>query len=132
MNILIDTQILIWSFDINSPLNKHQKELVEDISNRIFVSQISLMELAIKKNIKKLPDFVTDINIVAKQIVLNGFELLRLSDGHIFSYQHLPLFSEHKDPFDRFLVAIAQQEKCAILSTDIKFQLYTSLIQVIK
>jgi PIN domain nuclease of toxin-antitoxin system len=79
MNILIDTQILIWSFDIYSPLSKQHKELLENTSNKIIVSQISLMELAIKRNIHKLPDFVPDIKVVANQIITNGFELLRLT-----------------------------------------------------
>ncbi|HEY5326697.1 MAG TPA: PIN domain-containing protein [Mucilaginibacter sp.] len=65
MDILLDTQILVWSFDVNSPLSKQHEALLEDISNRIFVSQVSLMELAIKKNINKLPDFVPDIRMVA-------------------------------------------------------------------
>ncbi|MDB5153559.1 MAG: domain nuclease, a component of toxin-antitoxin system domain [Mucilaginibacter sp.] len=49
MNILVDTQILVWSFDVYSPLSKQHKQLPEDTSNKIFASQISLMELAIKK-----------------------------------------------------------------------------------
>ena len=61
MDILIDTQILVWSFDINSPLTKPHKELLEDTSNRVFASYISLMELAIKKTLNKLPDFVPDV-----------------------------------------------------------------------
>jgi PIN domain nuclease of toxin-antitoxin system len=71
MNILIDTQILVWSFDVNSPLSKQYKQLLEDNSNTIFVSQISLMELAIKKNINKLPGFVPDVKIVADQLLSN-------------------------------------------------------------
>jgi PIN domain nuclease of toxin-antitoxin system len=75
------------------------------------------MELAIKKNLNKLPDFVPDIRMVTDQLLINGFELLRLTEEHIFSYQHLPLFAEHKDPFDRFLIAIAKQENFTILTT---------------
>lgn len=131
MNILIDTQILVWSFDINSPLSKEHKELLENTSNRIFVSQISLMELTIKKSLNKLPDFVPDIKMVSDQLVANGFELLGLTDEHIFSYQSLPLFQEHKDPFDRFLITIAKHENLTIITTDRKFQLYSSLIQII-
>ena len=89
------------------------------------------MELAIKKNINKLPDFVPDIRMVADQLLNNGFELLKLTDEHIFSYQNLPLFQEHKDPFDRFLIAIAKQENFTIVTTDIKFQLYSSLIRIV-
>jgi PIN domain nuclease of toxin-antitoxin system len=131
MDILIDTQILVWSFDVYSPLSTQHKDLLEDTSNRIFVSQISLMELAIKKSLNKLPDFVPDIKAIANQLLNNGFELLRLTDEHIFAYQYLPLFQEHKDPFDRFLIAIARQENFAIITTDIKFQLYSSLIQIL-
>lgn len=131
MDILVDTQILVWSFDLQSPLSKPHKELLEDISNRIFVSQISLMELAIKKNLNKLPGFIPDIRTVADQLLSNGFELLKLTNEHIFTYQHLPLFQEHKDPFDRFLIAIAQQEKLTIITTDNKFQMYSSLIKII-
>jgi PIN domain nuclease of toxin-antitoxin system len=93
MNILIDTQILIWSFDANS--------------------------------------LIPDIKEVADQLISNGFELLRLTNEHIFAYQNLPLFQEHRDPFDRFLIAIAKQENFNILTTDSKFQLYSSFIETI-
>jgi PIN domain nuclease of toxin-antitoxin system len=95
------------------------------------VSQISLMELAIKENINKLPDFVPDIRTVTDQLLNNGFELLPLKNEHIFSYQHLPLQQEHKDPLDRFLIAIAKQENFTIVTTDAKFLLYSPLIQII-
>jgi PIN domain nuclease of toxin-antitoxin system len=131
MDILIDTQILVWSFDVHSPLSNKYKELLEDSANRIFVSQVSLMELAIKKNINKLPDFMPDIRVIAGQLVDNGFELLKLTNEHIFTYQHLPLFQEHRDPFDRFLIAIAKQENFSILTTDEKFSLYSSLVEII-
>src|ERR1700742_4972164 len=104
MDILIDTQILIWSFDNNSPLSDTYKKLLEDTSNKIFVSQISLMELSIKKNINKLPKFIPDIEEIIQQIAVTGFEVLQLKDVHIVAYQYLPVFNEHRDPFDRFLI----------------------------
>ena len=131
MDLLIDTQILIWSFDVNSPLSKQHINQLEDRSNRILVSQVSLMELVIKKNINKLPEFVPDIKVVVNQLLNNGFELLELTNEHIFTYQYLPVFNEHKDPFDRFLVAVALHENLTIITTDIKFNLYSSLVQII-
>jgi len=131
MEVLVDTQILVWSFDTNSPLSRQHKEILEDTSNKILVSQISLMELAIKKSTNKLPDFVPDIKTVTDQFLSYGFELLSLTNEQIFSYQQLPLFSDHKDPFDRFLIAIAKQENLTIITSDAKFQLYTSFIKII-
>jgi PIN domain nuclease of toxin-antitoxin system len=89
------------------------------------------MELAIKKNINKLPDFVPDVETVIDQFLSYGFELLQLTNEHIFTYKELPLYAEHKDPFDRFLIAVAMKENLTILTSDAKFQLYTSLIKVI-
>ena len=131
MNVLVDTQILVWSFDIYSPLATRHKQILEDTSNKIFVSQISLMELAIKKSVNKLPDFIPDIKTVTEQFLSFGFELLPLSNDQIFAYQQLPLFTEHKDPFDRFLIAIAWHENLSIMSSDEKFKLYSSVITVI-
>ena len=131
MNILIDTHILVWTLDKNSPLSAKHKEMLEDVSNRVFASQINLMELSIKKNLKRLPEFVPDISEVAKQCLINGFEILAISNEHIFTYQHLPLFNEHRDPFDRFLIATAIKEDFVIMTTDEKFHLYSSLIKII-
>ena len=131
MDILIDTQILIWSFDNNSPLSDTYKKLLEDTSNKIFVSQISLMELSIKKNINKLPKFIPDIEEIIQQIAVTGFEVLQLKDVHIVAYQYLPVFNEHRDPFDRFLIATAQAENLTIMTSDRKFDLYNSLIKII-
>lgn len=131
MDILIDTQILIWSFDNYSPLSTGHKKLLEDTANNIFVSQISLMELSIKKNINKLPDFIPNIKDVINQLPIVGFEWLGISNEHIICYQSLPLFNDHRDPFDRFLIATAKHEDFLIMTTDSKFQLYSNLVQII-
>jgi PIN domain nuclease of toxin-antitoxin system len=131
MDILADTQILVWSLDINSPLSKRQREILQDTGNRIVASHISLMELAIKKSIGKLPDFIPDINRVVEIWLENGYEILPLSEKHIFSYTSVPFLQEHRDPFDRFIIAVAKDENFAIMSEDSKFRLYSSFIQLI-
>lgn len=131
MNILADTQIVVWSLDISSPLSKRHRELLEDTRNRIVTSYISLMELVIKKSIGKLPEFVPDITEVAAQWVTNGFEILPLSEKQIYAYQTLPLFQEHRDPFDRFIISVALEEGFKVLTEDKKFGLYSSLIEII-
>lgn len=131
MNILIDTHILIWVLDEQNQLSKQRKELLADYSNNVFVSQVSLMELAIKKNLNKLPDFVPDISEVANRWLNNGYEILPISNEHIFAYQNLPLFGEHKDPFDRFLISTARFERMNIMTSDEKFNLYSSMISIL-
>jgi PIN domain nuclease of toxin-antitoxin system len=131
MNILADTQILIWALDINSPLSERQRQLLQDPNNRIIASHISLMELAIKKAVGKLPGFIPEINQVAEKWLENGFEILPLSEKHILSYTSVPFYPEHRDPFDRFIIAVSKEEHFVIMTEDSKFRLYTSFIELI-
>ena len=49
MKYLIDTQILIW-FQLNSNnLSEVVRSILLDLKNEIFVSQVTLFELAIKQ-----------------------------------------------------------------------------------
>lgn len=131
MNILADTHILIWVLDEDHKLSKQRKDLLVDHSNIIFASQISFMELVIKKNLNKLPDFIPDISEVANRWLNNGYEILPINNKHIFAYQNLILYNDHKDPFDRFLISTASYEGMSIMTSDEKFNLYSSLVKII-
>ena len=131
MTILADTQILVWSLDVDSPLSTKHRAILADAGNKVFTSHIRLMELVIKKAIGKLPDFVPNINEVAALWMKNGYEILPLTDNHIFTYQSIPFLEEHRDPFDRFIIAAAKAENFVVMTEDKKFQLYSSIIQVI-
>ncbi|MBX2931596.1 MAG: PIN domain-containing protein [Chitinophagaceae bacterium] len=52
---------------------------------------------------------------------------------NVFLNQYLirPVFSEHKDPFDRLIIATAITEKIPIISSDKKFDLYKDLVEAI-
>jgi PIN domain nuclease of toxin-antitoxin system len=97
----------------------------------MFVSQISLMELSIKLKLGKLPEFIVSIEYITEQLLSDGFTILPLTNNHIFSYQSIPFFEEHRDPFDRSLLATAFSEKMPVISIDEKFLLYPPLITVI-
>lgn len=130
MRYLIDTQILIWAIINPEKLSKQIIEILEN--NEIFVSQISLFEIAIKQKIGKLPDFPISINSLIKLINQDNFNLLPLHTRHIETYHEIPLLEHHRDPFDRLLLAIAMSEKMPIISADTNFVHYLSYIQLIK
>ena len=132
MPYLLDTQIFIWSLEDNPKLKTSFRLLIEDPQNIIYVSQLSLMEISIKLKLGNLPDFIVTIEIITEQLVKDGFTLLPLSNAHIFSYQSVPFFEEHRDPFDRFLLATAISEEIPIISNDEKFSLYKNLVHIIQ
>jgi len=56
---------------------------------------------------------------------------LPVSQNYIFGYNNIPLVDEHRDPFDRLMIATAAFEKLDIITADAKFANYTKLINII-
>jgi PIN domain nuclease of toxin-antitoxin system len=90
-----------------------------------------LFEIAIKQKIGKLPDFSASIQNICNQAIDNGFTFLNIQNSHIQTYNSIPLFEQHRDPFDRLLIATAIEEKAIVISDDNKFNLYNNLIEVL-
>lgn len=130
MNYLIDTQILIW-YQLNSGcLHKSNYALLTDNKNNIYVSQISLFEIAIKQKIGKLPELDLPMNELVGLIERDDFNIMTLQNKHIEAYSQIPLLTNHRDPFDRLLLSTALSEKMAIISADENFKFYTPQVMV--
>jgi PIN domain nuclease of toxin-antitoxin system len=131
MQYLLDTQILIWSLEDNPKLKTSLRAIIENSANTMLVSQVSLIEMSIKLKLGKLPEFIITIELITSQLLSDGFEILPVSNNHIFSYQQIPFFEDHRDPFDRLLLATALSEQIPIVSMDEKLLLYRPLVTVI-
>lgn len=131
MQYLLDTLILIWSLEDNPKLETSIRTLIENPEHIMFVSQFSLMEISIKLKLGKLPEFIVGVEEVTGQLLQDGFTILPTTNDHIFSYQSIPFFQQHRDPFDRFLLATALSEQIPVISNDENFLLYPPLITVI-
>ncbi len=64
---LLDTQVLIWALTSPSRLSADIINLLS--RNSIFVSHISLLEIAIKQKIGKLPELPISVNDLEKIIL---------------------------------------------------------------
>lgn len=104
---------------------------IQEPSNIIFFSQLSLFEISIKQKIGKLPAFRATVEEVYNQAINDGFTFLSIQNNHLFNYNNVPLKEDHRDPFDRLLIATAVEEGAAIVTADEKFNLYADLIKVI-
>src|SRR4051794_26998943 len=122
MKILVDTHILIWVLENNNTLSPQHKSYLADTNNEKIVSQISFMEMAIKINIGKLPDFNVPLSDFIKQVEKDGFKILPIRNNHIAAYPSLPFVPDHRDPFDRFLIVTAMEENMTIMTIDEKIQ----------
>jgi len=62
MRYLLDTQILIWALIAPEKLSVSTTTILQ--SNEIQVSQISLLEIAIKQKIGKLPELDLPVSVL--------------------------------------------------------------------
>ncbi|MCF0073356.1 type II toxin-antitoxin system VapC family toxin [Dyadobacter sp. CY261] len=131
MKYLLDTQIAIWSLEDHANLKPAIRNILENPDNSVLISPISLIEISIKLKLGKLPQFTVGIEEVASQLLRDGFEILPLVLGQIYAYQLVPFYDDHRDPFDRMLLAISLHEQIPIISSDEKFERYQPLISVL-
>src|ERR1700733_13358632 len=87
-----------------------------------FVSYASFWEIATKVSLGKLrlPGIID--RYLAAQMSLNGFEQMKIGFRQIMRCATLE--RHHGDPFDRLLVAQAQEESLPIVSRDPAFDAY--------
>ncbi len=119
MNIIIDTHIFLWALTDPSRLGEAKRAALEDLSNTIYVSAVSIAELMIKASLKKLRiDF--DPVLMAKE---SGFSLLDFSAEAAMLLKDMPF--HHKDPFDRMLIAQSITDNYPIMTEDSKIAQYS-------
>lgn len=82
----------------------------------------SVWELQIKSQLGKLNLSSSLPNFIETQQRVNNLQLLPIELTHIYALEALP--SNHRDPFDRILIAQAIVEKMPLLSIDVVFDAY--------
>lgn len=120
MPVLLDTHAFLWWCEDSPELSKNARKAMA--KNDCFVSFASFWEIAIKISLNKLRLPGIPDRWLADQMQLNGFEQLEISFRQIMRCASLPW--RHRDPFDRLLVAQAQEEELAVVSRDPCFDAY--------
>jgi PIN domain nuclease of toxin-antitoxin system len=118
LNIIIDTHIYLWALADPQKLSETRCTVLEDLSNTIYVSAVTIAELMIKTSVGKLQiDF--DPVEMAKQ---SGFALLDFNADAALLLKDLPF--HHRDPFDRMLVAQSIAFRYSLMTDDPKIRQY--------
>ena len=126
MRLLLDTHTLIWFFAGNSQLSATARILIEHEDNNKLVSIASIWEMAIKESKGHLNLSLPLHEYIAQKLSLEDFNLLNINLDHLSQIVTLPFYhKDHKDPFDRLLIAQAIMEGIPILSKDSAFDAYS-------
>ncbi|WP_296169522.1 type II toxin-antitoxin system VapC family toxin [uncultured Brevundimonas sp.] len=120
MNVLIDTQILIWSLFKDARLSDRGIELV-DLSDKVFVSVASIYEIDFKRrDPKRLRASDSLLQRMPNNMPANlprfGFTLLPINAEVSWRAARLPF--DHGDPWDRIIVAQALELDVPLVSAD--------------
>ncbi len=122
MKLLLDTHTLIWWTLTPERLSQLVHSLLGDSNNDLILSVVSVWEMQIKFQLGKLKLNMPLASLIDSQQQTNGLQILPIELVHVLALQTLP--NQHRDPFDRLLIAQATVEQLPILSIDSAFNGY--------
>jgi PIN domain nuclease of toxin-antitoxin system len=117
VKLLLDTQVAIWTLIDPLRLGETTRGLIVEEGNEVFVSAVSIWEIAIKFAFRKrrsAPPFGGADALIHFRAA--GYQLLSITPEHVAAIEALPAL--HADPFDRPLVAQALQEPMRLVTAD--------------
>ena len=88
------------------------------------LSVASIWELQIKAQTGKLTLRLPLEQLVREQQQVNGVRVLPVRDRHVFALNNLPVKPDHKDPFDRLLIAQSVADGMSVVTADPAFRRY--------
>lgn len=116
--LLLDTHTLLWWLAGDKALSISARRLIADPTTEPLVSTASIWEIAIKRSLGKL----TAPEDLPEQISKQGFGWLAVEPPHAWKVRELPW--DHRDPFDRILIAQALIERLPVVTKDPRFRGY--------
>jgi len=127
VRLLLDTQIAIWALIDTRKLSAATQSLIADETNEVFVSAVSVWEIAIKfPQAKRFgrPPFSSAVAVKAFHDA--GFATVDVTARHAVRVESLPPI--HGDPFDRLLIAQAIDGPLWFLTADAILAGYSELV----
>lgn len=121
MDLLLDTHVFLWWDSRAARLGEGAKALISSPSNRVFVSAVSIWEIAIKRRIGKLAFEGSPVDAIGK----NAFSELPISGRDCEAAGALDW--THADPFDRLILAQAQARRLTLITADAAMQGFISV-----
>lgn len=116
---LLDTQPLLWELTGDERVPDWLRDDIDRDPSRFGVSDVCLWEVAIKRSVGKLQASADLPRILADL----GFARIAITRSQVWAVGDLPL--HHRDPFDRLLIAQAQELSLPLITTDSAMSAYS-------
>lgn len=122
MKLLLDTHVLLWVVGDADRLKFETRGVLAEAGNTVFVSVVSLWEIAVQCRIGKLE---ADVASIAAQLApASKLQLLGITPRHLITLDNLQFREQHRDPFDHLIIAQAMCEDMMLVTQDRNASLY--------
>lgn len=122
MTYLLDTHVWLWMLAEPTRIRPELLAELRHSQTRLWLSAASSWEIAIKWALGRLALPEPPATYVPSR--MRRTHVLGLAVAHSHALQVAALPSEHRDPFDRLLIAQAQVEDVPIVTVDPTFDRY--------
>jgi PIN domain nuclease of toxin-antitoxin system len=122
VRLLLDTHAFLWWLDGDRRLSRPARAAIADDRNAVLVSAASAWEIATKSRLGRLPGAADVAGDIPGCVSRQRFESLEISLLHAQRAGRLP--GDHRDPFDRMLIAQAQIEDLTLVTNERLFDQY--------
>ena len=116
MKLLLDTHTILWWVNEYEMLSEDVKSMLLNEENNLYLSIVSVWEIALKSRLGKLTGFDGGVKKFLSKVNELPVHLLPIKPKYIEIVETLPFI--HRDPFDRMLIASAIADDMIILTID--------------
>jgi PIN domain nuclease of toxin-antitoxin system len=122
VRLLLDTHAFLWAAADPGQLRPNARAAIEDSANDVLISAAVAWEIRIKVALGKLTVPADPAVWFPARVRSLGFQALDISSEHALAVGGLP--DLHRDPFDRIMIAQAQNEGLTFVTRDPENQKY--------
>ena len=115
---LLDTHPLLWELAGDERVPTWLRDHIDRDPSRFAVSDVCLWEIAIKRSVGKL-EVSADLPQTIDEL---GFARAAITRSQVWAVGDLP--QHHRDPFDRLLIAQAQDLALPLITVDAAMSAY--------
>ncbi len=111
----------------DSEIDIKTKEMLADDANLLYTSSVCIHELIVLRQAGKAfterNKYHMSVSVVDRVKSL-GVGIVYINELHLRKLDELPVIEDHKDQFDRLIIAQAIADKATLVSSDGKFPKY--------
>ncbi|MGA1823108.1 MAG: type II toxin-antitoxin system VapC family toxin [bacterium] len=123
MKLLLDTHIFLWFITGDERIPAKSQKEIRLQKNEVYLSVISLWEIIVKYQLRKLPLPFPPATYIPEQREKHLIQSMALLEKDLSRLSTLP--SIDRDPFDRMLICQALSRDLTILTVDESFRQYS-------